>query len=204
MDHRPSDRRGGDSHRPFPTAPDRADRLCDCRRVLGAADAGHSCDRCFAAFSTQDESRIDQIVELNRKLDDIREQVANLARQVAPPALFHTPNALKAAERIIAARARRQQFFPPDLFGEPIWDMLLDLYVSRAKNRQISVSSLSIASRAPATTALRHIVALERIGMIERQSDPFDKRRTFLRIVDQTFQNMTEWLVSLETEKSRR
>ena len=34
------------------------------------------------------------------------------------------------AQRIYRARARRAHYLPPDLFGEPAWDILLDLFVA--------------------------------------------------------------------------
>jgi len=99
---------------------------------------------------------------------------------------------------IIAARARRDQHFRPNMFGEPDWDMFLDLFVAQLTGAQISVNSLCIAARVPATTALRHITILERHGDIQRESDPFDRRRSFLRLSDQTFDGMRNWLQSLD------
>jgi hypothetical protein len=43
----------------------------------------------------------------------------------------------------------RARYFKRELFKDPAWDILLDLYVARADGRGISVSSACIASGAP-------------------------------------------------------
>ncbi|SEH12520.1 DNA-binding transcriptional regulator, MarR family [Sphingopyxis sp. YR583] len=86
------------------------------------------------------------------------------------------------ARELIRQRQLRSQFLPPSLFGEPGWDMLLDLYAAHYQSKPVSVSSLCIASGVPATTALRAIETMEREGCLIRERDPSDKRRIFLRI----------------------
>ena len=39
-----------------------------------------------------------------------------------------------------------------ELFGEPAWDILLDLYIANVENKPVSVSSACIGSAAPPTT----------------------------------------------------
>lgn len=74
-------------------------------------------------------------------------------------------------------RRMRDQFFDRGLFADPVWDMLLDLWVARASGRLVSVSSLCIASAVPPTTALRWIERLASDGYVLRSSDPRDSRR---------------------------
>ena len=68
------------------------------------------------------------------------------------------------------------------LFGEPAWDMLLDLYVAGAEGKRVSVSSACIAAAVPTTTALRWIDSLKRRGFVDRTNDPVDRRRSFLSL----------------------
>ncbi len=81
---------------------------------------------------------------------------------------------------IISSRAQRVKFLPDHLFADPAWDMLLDLYLADILSKRVSVSSLCGASNVPASTALRWIRTLEREGLIERASDPYDGRRYFI------------------------
>jgi DNA-binding MarR family transcriptional regulator len=62
-------------------------------------------------------------------------------------------------------------------FGDPSWNILLDLTLSHFESKRISVSSASIASGAPGTTALRHLTRLEDAGFISSYSI-FPNRRT--------------------------
>ncbi len=64
-------------------------------------------------------------------------------------------------EALIAARSDRQALFKTELFADPAWDMLLDLALSEASGRRISVTSLCIASGVPTTTALRRLDDLQ-------------------------------------------
>lgn len=82
----------------------------------------------------------------------------------------------------ISLRRRRDEMFPPGLFADPAWDMLLDLYGAHIAQHRVPVSSLCIAAAVPATTALRWIGKLEKSGMIQRRSDPHDGRRVFIEL----------------------
>lgn len=81
---------------------------------------------------------------------------------------------------VIRARRMRAQFFADELFADPAWDMLLDLFAAALERRQVSVSSLCIAASVPPTTALRWIGTLHEAGLFERQADPSDRRRAYI------------------------
>lgn len=83
---------------------------------------------------------------------------------------------------LLARRRRRTRYFPADLFADPAWDMLLDLYAAHYEKAQVSSSSLCIAAAVPATTALRWIASMTEAGWLEREADPKDKRRILIRI----------------------
>lgn len=79
-------------------------------------------------------------------------------------------------------RKVRSRYFPSELFSDPCWEMLLDLYDARLAAAEVTVTSLSVASGVPSTTALRRIETLQGHGLIERISDADDKRRTIIRL----------------------
>lgn len=90
------------------------------------------------------------------------------------------------AKREYDDRTRREALFGSDLFGEPAWDILLDLYVAEVQNKRVSVTSACIASRAPATTALRWIKLLEDWSLLRRCIDSADGRRTWVELTEKS------------------
>ncbi|WP_295636015.1 winged helix DNA-binding protein [Novosphingobium sp.] len=92
------------------------------------------------------------------------------------------PQALTLARMLYAERRRRDRTFPADIFGEPSWDILLDLFVARGEGRRVPTTSACIGAHVPPTTALRWLRLLEGQGLIEREEDERDGRRTFVRL----------------------
>lgn len=89
---------------------------------------------------------------------------------------------LAVAKWLYWSRGLRPTTLAPSMFGEPAWDLLLDLYIGAKTGLRSSVTSACIGSRAPHTTALRHITALSKAGWIVRIPDESDKRRFWLAL----------------------
>lgn len=102
-----------------------------------------------------------------------------------------SPMLARVAEQEYAVRRLREKVFPKQLFFDPVWDMLLDLYIRRVKGRRVSVTSLCYASSVPSTTALRYIRELENKKFINRLESQHDKRVNYLEISDQAFVSMS-------------
>ena len=90
--------------------------------------------------------------------------------------------ALTLARELYNGRRRRARFMSADLFGEPTWDILLDLYVAARENRRVPTTSACIGAHVPPTTALRWLRILEMRGLVDREEDSRDGRRTFVRL----------------------
>jgi DNA-binding MarR family transcriptional regulator len=89
---------------------------------------------------------------------------------------------LRLAEALFETRRLRGRHLDDELFREPAWDMLLDLFIQKERGRRPSVKGVCLASNVPATTALRWIGWLESEGLIERQRDERDRRRIFIAL----------------------
>lgn len=98
------------------------------------------------------------------------------------------------ARRIISERRRRERTLGSELFADPAWDMLLDLYAAHHERRNVSVSSLCIAAAVPATTALRWIKTMTDKGMLWRAADANDGRRIYISLADHVLEAMDEFL----------
>lgn len=80
------------------------------------------------------------------------------------------------ARNMYNERRVRDQVADLPLFGEPAWDILLDLFASDAEGKAVSISSACVAASVPMTTALRWVSRLEAEGLIERAATG-DRRR---------------------------
>jgi DNA-binding MarR family transcriptional regulator len=92
----------------------------------------------------------------------------------------------------------RGQYFPTEMFADPAFDMLLDLYAARLEGSRVAVSSLCIAAAVPATTALRWIKALTDQGLFVRRADPQDGRRVYIALSDQAAEAMGRYLSAVQ------
>lgn len=91
---------------------------------------------------------------------------------------------LKLAKRAYRCRRQREVLFGSQLFADPAWDVLLDLFIAAQENRRVSVKSACVAASVPSTTALRYIGQLVEQGLVERQAHPTDSRSTHLTLTD--------------------
>tara|TARA_R110000772_G_scaffold134490_1_gene243021 strand:+ start:4718 stop:5734 length:1017 start_codon:yes stop_codon:yes gene_type:complete len=91
---------------------------------------------------------------------------------------------------LIKARRLRDQYFDPELFSDPAWDMLLDLMAARLEGKKVSVSSLCIAASVPPTTALRWIKTMTEEQIFLRKADKKDGRRIFIELSDEATAGM--------------
>lgn len=108
----------------------------------------------------------------------------------------------KLARDIYEIRRKRAAIFGnADLFGEPAWDILLDLYIAHADQKPVSVSSACIGSLAPATTGLRWLGVLTDCGLVKRMHDPEDQRRVLVVLSERGLAAMDRYF---ETAKRRR
>jgi hypothetical protein len=104
---------------------------------------------------------------------------------------------VEMARASYAKRRRRTTIFgDPDLFGEPGWDILLDLYIAHAEGKPVSVSSACIGSAAPPTTGLRWLGVLADQNLVEREHDPHDQRRVLVRLTEKALDAMDEYFAA--------
>ncbi|MBN8819336.1 MAG: MarR family transcriptional regulator [Sphingomonas sp.] len=123
---------------------------------------------------------------LDRSLSVIRAMVNEYRALHAPPPSF-------TIQRYIRLRRLREELLPRAEFRDPAWDILLDLRIAEMRGSAVSISSACIAAAVPASTALRHISALVKAGLVAREEDHRDGRRAFLRLTDEARNALANW-----------
>jgi hypothetical protein len=107
------------------------------------------------------------------------------------------PTLTTAARSLYHERRLRARHFDGTLFAEPMWDMLLDLYIADREGRRITVKSVCVGADVPATTALRHLGWLHEQGLIERLNHPRDARSVHVRLSSVAITAMENYLAEL-------
>jgi DNA-binding MarR family transcriptional regulator len=122
------------------------------------------------------------------------------AREEQAPSSPPPLDAIRLAEFarcLYGSRRLRDGLFPPRLFGEPAWDILLDLYAAETEGDAIDVSSACLAAAVPQTTALRYIARLETAGLVLRTRVETDRRRSLLTLTKSGRATVESVLVAL-------
>jgi DNA-binding MarR family transcriptional regulator len=99
---------------------------------------------------------------------------------------------------LVKARQVRTKFLGSDIYlADPVGDMLLHLYMSRAGSRPVIKSDLYTASGVPDTTALRWIRVMEDSGLIQSARDNSDRRLRLITLTPETVEAFDRYLDEL-------
>lgn len=102
---------------------------------------------------------------------------------------------VQVARSLYKIRRSRSRVLSADLFAEPAWDMLLDLFIQRSNGRRVTITSLCIASGVPSTTALRWITELIESDLVTRVDSEHDRRKAYIILTDRGFREMRSILI---------
>ena len=146
----------------------------------------------------------DLIRDLSSKLGNIAGEFSSRADRIiaagrATPGGFSAdPQApidlVARAREVLAVRKARRRYFPPDLFHEPAWEMLVALFIIYETDHSMNVKALVSCSDAPATTSQRWIDHLHKSGLIDRVTDTVDRRRIDISLSDRGHEAMVRYL----------
>ena len=128
------------------------------------------------------------LVRIERQLEELRRKFPGELSPANDDA--QQRDAHHAAQEVLRVRRRRDKVFPNELFGEPAWDMLLELFLAECAGKRLSVTGACHASRVAVTTALRWVVKLESGGWVHRLADERDARRYWLVLTPHTSSSM--------------
>jgi DNA-binding MarR family transcriptional regulator len=132
----------------------------------------------------------------DRDINDDGDEVGDRRQSfsIEPIAVEIDPQAIR---QTIRARRMRETFLGKNLFEDPAWDMLLDLFDAELEGVQVSVSSLCIAAGVAPTTALRWIAKMTEMELFIRHPDPADRRRAFMTLSPRASEAMQAYMIAL-------
>lgn len=200
------DQRGSGEH-VAPTVPNLVFQSVHSKDLAAALDAAsRSASLATAEVQRQVEIIARAVIRLGQRLHRITQEHEPVQlHHEAPDEIDDDQNpALDPAEiiaslrSIIRSRRLRERFFRDARFGEPAWDILLDLSLAWAEEKTVSVSSVCIASGVPMSTAMRWISEMVDAGLLERWIDPTDGRRNLVQIAPATRSAMLRYLAALK------
>lgn len=116
----------------------------------------------------------------------------------------HAETLAMIARKEHRARRLREELIPTQLFGEPAWDLLLDLFAHSIVNVEIPISSAQIGAHCAPTTALRYIEKFEDEGMIARHKSEKDGRVAYLKLTDAALVSVGSYLMNIAGIESER
>lgn len=83
---------------------------------------------------------------------------------------------------VILVRRARGSVLGEDLFSDPAWDILLELYAAKLGERTMTASELAQATETPGSTTRRWIAALEQRGLVGSTVDPLEPGRVCISL----------------------
>lgn len=83
---------------------------------------------------------------------------------------------------LLAMRRLRDLPGSARLFGDPAWDILLEVYVAQGDGKPLNVSSASAAGALPMATGIRWLRVLAHEGLLQRTADVNDRRVSWVTL----------------------
>jgi hypothetical protein len=106
---------------------------------------------------------------------------------------FHAPcEAAKLISQVVHARRARADFFAPEIFYDPAWDILLVLFLAKVRGGGMSPGQLANAAGSSLSASVRWIEILERTGLVQRCDPPGGGAKT-VELAPRGWSAMVQW-----------
>ena len=101
------------------------------------------------------------------------------------------------AERLYLERRRRDDYFPAGLFGEPVWDLMLALFVAGEEGRRLSIAEAYEAARVKPAAGRRLLNRMEKSGLVARMAGQDDLRKRFVALTPNASDLLRDYLTRI-------
>jgi len=148
----------------------------------------------------QDDQAI-SLWNLHKSLKKLADELAQAARETDVRAGNDNPDDRPAAlatsprdyfEALLRQRRARDRYFGSTMFGEPAWDIMLELMIARIDEREMKISELGAASYAPAIATRQYVDALADAKLVECFQDADAEGDCFLALSSEAARRMAE------------
>ena len=150
---------------------------------LGESSSAQECERELRVLIAELASRVADLEQLVRSTGDRTQSLQFSDEKLKVIALW-----------LYSERVYRSAQFDPSLFGEPAWDMLLDLFIQKVDGKRVSTGSLCLGANVPHSTGLRYIAHLEDSGLVFRSTPADDKRVMIVDYTEEGYSRMRQYL----------
>jgi DNA-binding MarR family transcriptional regulator len=118
-----------------------------------------------------------RVRDLDRARPARRRSLAAADAAVVPPSCAAL---VDLARRMISHHREQPLFGSPELFDNRHWLLVLELFIADSCEAEVSVKEATLALGGAQSTALRKLLALERLGVVVSRDDPHDGRRRLI------------------------
>ncbi len=144
--------------------------------------------------------QIANVAQYLLRLSDSAEPAMHLAapmvvREPPMPSADHRDARLDQVCREQRNRKRRTALLASDdrIFADPAWDILLELYEATLRGKKLNASVIGLDADIAQSTALRWLTMLEKMGLVRRTQDIFDKRRQWVGLTTRAIRGFDQY-----------
>lgn len=106
----------------------------------------------------------------------------------------------QVAADILKRRRERTREFSSSFFGEPAWEMLLELYVRESFGVSSTIAQLKPCLQVRASTLLRSLHRLADDGLVARMAHPLHDGTEFVELTARARQALERYLAAAQSE----
>ncbi|MDP5279887.1 hypothetical protein Q9Q95_13210 [Sphingomonas sp. DG1-23] len=110
----------------------------------------------------------------------------------------------RVAADIARSRGLQRRLLAGFHMADPVWDMLLDLYLSERKGVRVSISDLALAAGVPRSTGVRWVGNLIETGALSSAPDTCDGRRTWVELSPESRAALERYFLEVARTSARR
>lgn len=123
------------------------------------------------------DTKAGRLLALSEKVDRVAKSLAELALERDSLEINPTDDSELSGEKVewlIRARRERARYVPSELFGEPVWDIMLHLLHAEMTGRRVSGSCACLATGLSEELGRRWLNATIENGLVAVRKDPDD------------------------------